>query len=268
MQKTALKNNMVRAGLVAVGALVWGGVAWADCSLMGPQAPRDINKAHGENKRTFSPAPDYQKMNLCNMHTHFHAEHKGPGFLTYVGPGDYGGYACNDAKSVKAKAGSAKGAAKMSKAKLRDLEPGDTIEMHWVFTSCSVAGPAGNGLNNCVNTHCTNPQLRVEAQVFLLVDDPKALDMKQFAAMQKKGHWQPKSLPDGIPVTFQGSTTGTSYDGDKCSPLQVTWSVRPQCARLNIHSYRAWIKSNPYQERKAHGVRALVVNPALLSKMK
>ncbi len=34
-------------------------------------------------------------MNLCNIHAHSNAEHKGPGFSVFVGDDASGGYACN-----------------------------------------------------------------------------------------------------------------------------------------------------------------------------
>ena len=43
----------------------------------GPQAPRDIDLKKGTNNREFSIAPDSRKMNLCNIHFHKNAEHKG-----------------------------------------------------------------------------------------------------------------------------------------------------------------------------------------------
>ena len=43
----------------------------------GPQAPRDIGSLVGTNNRVFGPAPSYAQMNLCNIHFHKNAEHKG-----------------------------------------------------------------------------------------------------------------------------------------------------------------------------------------------
>ena len=54
---------------------------------------------------------------------------------------------------------------------------GDTIEVHWVHSSCDVA--PGSGLGSCMNDSCKNPQLRVESQVFLVVNDPEALDFTE-----------------------------------------------------------------------------------------
>ena len=43
----------------------------------GPQAPRDISKPFGTNKIVFSAAPRRSEMNLCNIHIHEAAEHRG-----------------------------------------------------------------------------------------------------------------------------------------------------------------------------------------------
>ncbi len=69
------------------------------------------------------------------------------------------------------------------------------------------------------------------------------------------GLHQAKSLPEGTgtPVTFIGSTTGPSFTQATCSPLQVTWSVHPQCAKLDINSLNAWAeKGNVFKEDHSH----------------
>jgi len=43
----------------------------------GPQSPRDIDAIAGNNPRSFSAAPASAEMNLCNIHFHKNAEHKG-----------------------------------------------------------------------------------------------------------------------------------------------------------------------------------------------
>ncbi len=58
------------------------------------------------------------------------------------------------------------------------VKPGDTIEVHWVHTSCNIT--PGEGLGSCLSDACANPQLRVEAQVFLVVNDPEALSFLDF----------------------------------------------------------------------------------------
>ncbi|MEM7729507.1 MAG: delta-class carbonic anhydrase [Pseudomonadota bacterium] len=232
------------------------------CLTMGPQTPRDISAVNGLNTVMFEQAPPASEMNLCNIHTHTNAEHKGPGFSIFVDDSDYGGYACNgtpdltDAELMPAPGAYGK------------VEPGDTIEVHWVHTTCD-ADP-GEGLGACVPEGCTDPLLRVEAQTFLVVNDANALDFTTmgYRGFEVNGLDQAKMIPanTGAPVTFRGSTTGPSYNESVCSPAQVTWSVRPQCAKVDINSLHRWAEmGNVFNEVESHGVRQLVTAPELLS---
>ena len=234
------------------------------CVAAGPQTPRDISFTAGTNPDTFMMAPDASEMNLCNIHTHTNAEHKGPGFsIATEGLGDYGGFQCNATPDL-------------TEAELADyddmdfgkVKPGDTIEVHWVHTTCDVQ--PGEGLGSCLSDTCVDPLLRVETQVFLVVNDRDALDFMDYTEVEREGgNFQPKAIPTGSgdPVVFRGSTTGTSYDNSGvCSPLRVTWSVRPQCQKLDIASLDAWAESgNVFNETDSHGVRPLVTDPRLIS---
>ena len=252
---------------IAIAAVGMTSTAMAQniCAGFGPQTPRDISETAGDNKRVFSLAPSVDQMNLCNIHTHTNAEHKGPGFSVFVDDSEHGGYACNDSGGL-------------TDAELDDptggegafgkVKPGDTIEVHWVHTSCDIE--PGEGLGSCLSDACANPELRVEAQVFLVVNDPAALDFNDFGydGNVVNGLHQAKALPTGTgdPVVFAGSTTGPSYTQLICSPLQVTWSVRPQCAKVDISSLHAWAENgNVFNEKKSHGVRQLVTAPELLA---
>ncbi len=232
------------------------------CVEMGPQTPRDISSREGSNATTFALAPAATEMNLCNIHTHTNAEHKGPGFNVFVDATDHGGYACNEtADLTPAELAPALGA-------YAGVKPGETIEVHWVHTTC--AATPGEGLGACVPEGCKDPLLRVETQVFLVVNDPQALDFTALAydGNTVDGRHQAKKLPTdtGTPVVFRGSTTGPSYTQEVCSPAQVTWSVRPRCAKLDINSLHRWAESgNVFNETKSHGVRQLVTAPELLS---
>ena len=112
----------------------------------------------------------------------------------------------------------------------------------------------------------------VEAQVFLVVNDPNAVDFMDLAYQGNKvnGFHQARSLPrsTGVPVEFLGSTTGPSFNQKTCSPAQVTWSVRPSCARVDIGSLHRWAENNQFNETKSHGVRQLVTAPELLSEIR
>jgi hypothetical protein len=259
-------NRQLLATLVVAGTAVAGTAVAQDlCAGFGPQTPRDISSVAGANERLFALAPAASKLNLCNIHTHTNAEHKGPGYTVFAGATDDGGYKCNDSAELTAaelaepteNAGAFKG-----------IKPGDTIEVHWVHTSCAIE--PGAGLGSCLSEACANPQLRVEAQVFLVVNDPNALDFADFDydGNVVNGLHQAKALPSGTgePVVFNGSTTGPSYTQAKCSPLQVTWSVRPQCAKVDINSLNKWAADgNVFEEAKSHGVRQLVTAPELLA---
>ncbi|HED17915.1 MAG TPA: cadmium carbonic anhydrase [Gammaproteobacteria bacterium] len=240
----------------------------AACEGYGPQAPRDIDSAAGTNKRIFSTAPNYTEMNLCNIHFHNNAEHKAKDFSIYAGEGEHGhggGYQCSISKSLTR--------AELTPPKetvCKGLHPGDTIEVHWVYTSCDIK--PGKGLGSCLSESCANPNLRVETQVFTVVNDPSAPDFNDlsYAGNRVNGYHQAKVLPEntGKPVEFLGSTTGPKYTEQQCSPMQVTWSVRPQCGKVDINSLGEWCKGNVFEEDHAHGVRKLVTNPRLLSEIK
>ncbi len=234
----------------------------------GPQAPRDIDSKAGRNPVVFSPAPDYHKMHLCNIHFHKNAEHKGGEFTTYAGNGDGHGYLSGYKYNGR-----------LAKSELKpvhhdicpsphgSLYPGDTIEVHYVYTTAPVK--PGPTLNSCLSEADKNPQLRVEAQVFVLVNDKHALDFGKLTEFrQVNGRWQAVNIPTdtGAPVEYQGSTTGPGYD-EKGSPYQVTWGVRPKVAKVNIETVGKWCKGNAFKEDHAHGVRNLVVNPDLLSQI-
>ena len=232
------------------------------CTDMGPQTPRDITSVAGLNLDDFAMAPDVSEMNLCNIHTHTNAEHKGPGFSVFVDDSDYGGYACNATDELtESELAPAPGA-------FGNVKPGDTIEVHWVHTSCDI--DPGEGLGSCLSDTCTDPLLRVEAQTFLVVNDPNALDFTEmdYRGYEVNGLDQAKMIPSdtGEPVVFRGSTTGPSFNQSVCSPLKVTWSVRPQCAKLDINSLHRWAEEgNVFNETESYGVRQLVTAPELLS---
>ena len=256
------------AATVAEQSAPAASVDGAICTGFGPQTPRDIDQTGGSNQRLFSMAPDYPNLNLCNVHFHQNAEHKAKDFSIYAGPGDNGvggGYRCNMSTSL-----SAAELAQPTGKICHGLKPGDTIEVHWVYSSCEVK--PGATLGACLSDSCANPQLRVETQVFTLVNDASAMNFNDFDYGNTivNGYHQAKALPQGTgsPVQFLGSTTGPKYNESVCSPLQVSWSVRPMCAKLDINSIGRWCESNAFDEDHAHGVRALVTEPSLLSEIK
>jgi len=234
----------------------------------GPQSPRDLDSVTGNNQIVFNAAPAYTEMNLCNIHFHANAEHKGGEFTRYAGNGDGQGYQSGYQYSGQ-----------LTEAELAPVEnevcpsghgslfPGDTIEVHYVHSTAQVK--PGPTLGSCLSDSISNPQFRVETQVYVLVNDKNAGDFGQLTKHETvNGLHQALNIPDatGNPVQYAGSTTGPGYN-EKGSPYQVTWSVRPKVAKVNIESVGAWCKGNVFEEDHAHGVRNLVVNPDLLSKI-
>lgn len=261
-----MKLRIWKAAMAGLVVTLAGGTANAAalCQGYGPQTPRDISSKSGGNQRTFSVAPAATELNLCDIHFHTNAEHKGPGYSVFAGKGKHGGYQCNETPNLSAAELEAP-----EHSACHGVKPGDTIEVHWVHTSCETT--PGNGLGTCLSDACANPQLRVEAQTFLVVNDPKAVNFADFTYDGNivNGLHQAKALPGGTgdPVVFLGSTTGPKYTEAKCSPLQVTWSVRPNCAKIHIGSLNEWCKGNVFKEDHAHGVRQLVTAPELLSEI-
>ncbi|WP_159820605.1 delta-class carbonic anhydrase [Colwellia sp. 20A7] len=235
----------------------------------GPQSPRDIDLVAGENLIAFDTAPLPEEMNLCNIHFHENAEHKGGEFTEYAGNGDGHGY--NSGYKYTGTLTEAELSATTEDICPNShgyLKPGSTIEVHYVHSTAQV--DPGPTLGACLSDSISNPQLRVETQVYVLVNDENALDFANLTAHDKAaGKNQVLNIPSdtGTSIQYSGSTTGPGYNEDG-SPLQVSWSVRPQVAKVNIESVGDWCKGNVYEEDHAHGVRNLVQNQKLLSTIK
>ncbi|EAQ63401.1 hypothetical protein MED121_23805 [Marinomonas sp. MED121] len=234
----------------------------------GPQSPRDLNSLTGNNEIVFGMSPDSKQMNLCNIHFHKNAEHKGGEFTQFAGNGDGHGYHSgykytgsftkDELKPYDHKVGESEHGA---------LYPGDTIEVHYVYSSAKVT--PGPTLGSCLTKENGNPQLRVETQVYALVNDKTAQSFLYLTAVKSQNDRpQAPNIPanTGKPISYIGSTTGPGYN-EKASPYQVTWNVRPQVVKVNIATVDEWLKDNVFDEDHAHGVRNLVTNLNLLSKI-
>ena len=234
----------------------------------GPQAPRDLASKTGSNKRVFAFAPAYQEMNLCNIHFHKNAEHKGGEFTTPAA--DAGGHEVQSgfryARTLSA-AEIRPLADEVCKGEHGGLQAGDTVELHYVHSSADVA--PGPTLGACLSESDSNPQLRVEAQVFVLVNDARAPNFSGYVkTAEAGGYWQAPHIPKttGAPIRYAGSTTGPTYN-EKGSPLQVSWSVRPRVLKVNAESVGQWCQSNVFKEDHPHAARNIVIDPRLLSRI-
>lgn len=247
MQREALAKNTKDAGF-------------------GPQSPRDLDVIEGNNKLGFTAAPPFTEMNLCNIHFHMNAEHKGGEFTEYVGNGNGEGYRSGFKYSGKLSAEEMEPLAEeVCPSEHGGLNSGSTIEVHYVHSTAKIK--PGPTLNSCLSESIKNPQLRVETQVYVLVNDKNALDFGSLTEhAEKDGLHQATHIPGdtGDSVEYDGSTTGPGYN-ETGSPFNVTWSVRPKVAKVNIATVGDWCKGNVFDENHAHGVRNLVKNPDLLS---
>ena len=234
----------------------------------GPQSPRDIDVKAGNNQLIFNPAPGYKEMNLCNIHFHKNAEHKGGEFTEYAGNGDGHGFQSGFKYSGQLSRTELNPVAiEACPSKHGGLVVGDTIEVHYVHSTAKIA--PGPTLGACLSKSINNPQLRVETQVYVMVNDKSALDFANLTKHSKtKGLHQAINIPEntGNPVQYAGSTTGPGYN-KKGSPFQVSWSVRPKVAKVNIDSVGGWCKDNVFNEDHGHGVRNIVTNLDLLSEI-
>lgn len=244
-------------GLLATYSCVARQTGEVTCANAGPQSPRDIDKTSGENRVTFQPAPPFATMKLCDIHFHKFAEHRATGYPTKTGTGDQVGFACRGQQpTTQGDDGHAADA-----GGCRGISLGDTVEVHWVFTTCD-AEP-GPSLGSCL-TNCVNPQLRVEARVFYLTDGSQ--DELRFADFA--GPANVRLPPADGAVEYLGSTTGPQFNREGvCSALQATWNVGPTCLPLAKASLDEWCRGNVFEEDHAHGVRSLVEDPRLLSKI-
>jgi len=238
----------------------------------GAQAPRDIDSVVGTNSKKTVTAPSYTQMNLCDIHFHISAEHKGGEFTQYAGNGDghgYGtGYKYSGSLTHEEKAPYAHDGSKLFTNAHNPLESGDTFEVHYVYTS-NTGDTLGHSLGTCLVDGKAD-FLRVETQVYVAVNDRDALDFTNLTKVSGDGTvgnlYQAANIPNntGTPVQYEGSTTGAGYN-KKVSPYQVTWNVRPKVAKVDIKTVGEWCLDNEFDEDHAHDVRNLVKNPLLLS---
>lgn len=224
----------------------------------GPQAPRDIDSRWGTNTTLFKTANETDKMNLCDIHYHWNTEHKSAAYSTFVeiDNSEHSGWAIVAPASTDPVVRAENDISHLLDGDAHEIGVmvGDTIEVHFVHTSCDVKyeelDPA-NGLGNCATSVCANPQLRVVAQVFKVVDhDADITDLDH------------PMRHDDRTVVYTGSTTGSKYNNDHCSPYQVTWDVKKSTATIDAHGLAHWSHEH---EQHAHGVRELVGRSELLS---
>ncbi|MCY4178764.1 MAG: delta-class carbonic anhydrase [Litoreibacter sp.] len=260
VQAQPVDDSVIAAQRAALAAAASG-------RSFGPQAPRDIDNTAGSNPINFTDAPDRAQMNLCTIYFTKGAEHRGGAFTTYAGNGDGRGngtgYLYDGTLSAEetAPTGFSIGFGDANAT----LKPGDTIEAHYVHTTTDVT--PGPGIERCFGGSNEAPRLRIEAQVYVVVNDANADDFEKLTEVRLvNDKHQAVNIPffTGTPVVYDGSLSGPRFN-QLPSPRRVTWSVRPEVMKISARSIANWLADNPFDERGARGVRNLVTNEALLS---
>jgi hypothetical protein len=143
-----------------------------------------------------------------------------------------------------------------------EVEVGKTYEVHYVHSSAGYSEKqletkdvdgVDDGLIGAANgRHQLNPMIVVQGVVFQIVN----------------GGEEDDSIIDGLKdyvssVMYPGSTTGTSFDNEVCSPYAITWHVDRKCHRVSPESFDNFCKQlkERYGEKKdlhPHGSRKLV----------
>jgi hypothetical protein len=239
------------------------------CDFAGPQTPRDVSGPDGSNsykveglQRTTST----EGMRVCNVRFHRFAEHRSQGQYDVDKGRD--GWACRsaDASSGDLQAAPGEDGGLDEEALVRD---GDTVEVQWAHTTCpqelideAIAAAlekdpmASTGLAPCA---CPGAEIVFEARVFRISKD---------SGLDTLTNTPPP--PTGELARYFGSTTGTLYDG-KCSPIQSGWRVDRSCGELKLSALEGWLQdprgAKRFNESRPHGVRELVTDPKLLSRL-
>jgi len=259
------------------------------CDDAEPQAPRDLMPdATGQMTPKAAVLSEAQKalLPMVNVHFHLGAEHKAeaysdstaidkydeahdgrrPGFMTHHADNKYDegevrpGFMCTTSDLSEDQ----KKPYEFEFCK-GDVAVGKTYEIHYVYSSAGftdaeadaagvdgiddrIAGSAFNGRG------LLNPVVVTEAQVFQIVQGAKH-HVDDLLHGWSGDHEEC--------VIYAGSTTGTSYNNEVCSPYSVTWHVDTACYRVSPEVFDNLCKQmkelyNLKSDLFPHGSRILV----------
>ncbi|CAE7668622.1 unnamed protein product, partial [Symbiodinium microadriaticum] len=210
------------------------------CEDAEPQAPRDVSPGYvGERITRYEPygSDQIDRFIQVNIHWHLGAEHRmedaydrrPPEWASYVTVPDEN----NESQQV-----------------VPGIDDAKLDESSFNFTYCKAAqvGPKSDGLQEDGDegqlgitaglggafTRTNNADVIVRAQVCLIVNDPSLNDYVDAKNRTFLEQWQ--QPPAGSAVRYVGSTTGTSYDDEVCSPVEVNWHVDQRCCTLSAQA--------------------------------
>lgn len=221
------------------------------CVVSEVQSPRDLTPgAQGSRsaKAAVLTVDQTEKLELTNVHFHYGAEHKSTEYsdstiadawdAAQAGHDDHRRLSGDDHSNPRP--GFMCDASSVSEEDLMPYEfqycggnmnVGDSYEVHYVHSSAG-GGDIEDGLGAAVRARGQlNPMVAVQAMVFLIVNDDSAAHID----MDLVHGWGHSEHPDA--VMYAGSTTGTSWDNEVCSPWTVTWHVDRACHQITAASF-------------------------------
>jgi hypothetical protein len=237
--------------------------AFVACSDAGTQSPADVSEGALASGASILPTNailrNVSLMTLANVHYHSPAEHRSQGEFSTPNASE-SGFACDDASDatgtarVVATNGDDVSDARYAFSFCQDVAVGDTIELHWVYSTGAARTGVSDGLSGAFATQ-NNPYVVVRAQVFKITNNPSD-DVADLLVS-----WNTTLVSDA--VRYVGSTTGDKYDNvDRCSPFLVIWHVDRECHRVSARSLdemcRVMKDNGLSDDLKAHAARQLV----------
>lgn len=144
-----------------------------------------------------------------------------------------------------------------------EVEVGKSYEVHYVRSSAGYSpemleGVNDDGIDDGLGGAATgrgqlNPMIVVQAQVFQIVNGGDNLnDMHKFSY----------SLALNNTVMYPGSTTGTGFTNEICSPYAITWHVDKKCHQVSPESFEKFCEQldsfDIVKDLAPHGSRMLV----------
>jgi len=223
------------------------------CTNAEPQAPRDLSTgATGHRTPKATVLNDFQAHFLpyANLHFHLGAEHKSD---------EYNDAADSVAYDAAAHAGRRLAAAPrpgfmcptggLSASELQaytfhhctgDVAVGKTYEIHYVHSAAGSGTDVDPELTNGLTAAAgfgfrkiSNPMVAVEAMVVQIVNSADA--SVTYDDLLHGWEWKNHSAADT--KMYTGSTTGTSWDNNVCSPFIITWHVDKRCHKVSAASF-------------------------------
>ncbi|CAJ1424518.1 unnamed protein product [Effrenium voratum] len=219
------------------------------CTDAEPQSPRDVTPGYvGHLTTRYEPYGEEERRNFLQANLHFHlgAEHRSKGEYDQAPPAS--GLESTVAPGLFCKTDglTAPELADYTFEHCKNVSVGNTYEFHWVFSTGAPGQLADDGNEGELGiadglggafARTVNADVIVRGQVCLIYNnaslDTDAKIEADYADFLVK--W--RSPAPGQAVKYVGSTTGSSYNDEVCSPAEVNWHVDLKCCKLSAQAF-------------------------------